>query len=369
MNLQERIALYKEFEEKRKRPLITYLTSQRPGASGGMAGDVVNELIDQIQAIPKEAENIDFLIESLGGDGLTAWQIMSLLRSKFKKITVIIPHSAFSAATMLALGGDEIMIGQYGFLGPIDPQITVVNKDGTRKNFAYEDIVSFFEFARKDAGLTEQGHIEEAFKILCGTVEPATLGMSKRASSLAVTIGEKLLKMHMQGAEGRIKAKDIAEKLNKSFFSHGHALNRSEAEDIGLEVVKPDEKEEEIIWKIHQSFEKELNSRTPYDPISEFLNEEGAQAYLSSTPPLSLPQQINPQLVQQILMDNLQNQLKTVTPDVTRELKVAFMESVRLASEFYIKHKILVSRNLDMNFIGSAVQLGTGWRDMVLPKS
>ena len=90
---------------------------------GLMAPDSINELTDQIQAIDgEEHEAIDLLIESIGGDALTSWRLISLLRTSFKKVNVLVPHSAFSAATLLALGADEIVMGRYGCLGPIDPQ-------------------------------------------------------------------------------------------------------------------------------------------------------------------------------------------------------------------------------------------------------
>lgn len=81
-----------------------------------MSRDTIEELIDQIELIPSSNKNIDLLIESNGGDGLAAWRLMSLLRGRFEKVSVLIPHSAYSAATMLALGGDEIIMGKYGTL-------------------------------------------------------------------------------------------------------------------------------------------------------------------------------------------------------------------------------------------------------------
>ncbi|MQY59252.1 MAG: hypothetical protein GH144_06555 [Clostridia bacterium] len=35
----------------------------------------------------------------------------------------LIPHTAYNAATMLALSGDEILMDDRSTLGPIDPQI------------------------------------------------------------------------------------------------------------------------------------------------------------------------------------------------------------------------------------------------------
>ncbi|MBA4319878.1 MAG: hypothetical protein C0412_15880 [Flavobacterium sp.] len=369
MSLDTRIDLYKDWEKERKIPLLVYITSLRPGAVGTMAGDVINEIIDQIQTLPASAKAVDLLIESTGGDALTAWRIISLLRSKVDKVNIVIPHTAFSAATMLALGGNEILMGQYGSLGPIDPQITVTKKDGTTQQFAYEDIVAFLEFARKEGGLTEQNHLEGVFKQLCDTVEPSALGFASRASALAISIGEHLLQMHMTDSEQKAKASAIAHKLNKSFFNHGHALSRNEATAIGLQIVKPGDKLEEIMWKIHQDFENELITRKPFNPVSEFLSDPAAKPYLQAPPPLYIPPQVDQQVALQILSNYINNQLNISVPDVTRELKYAFVESARTASEFFVKMKILVSRTFDLRFIGSAVELENGWRKISIPEA
>lgn len=367
MNLVARLELYKAFEKKRGRPLIVYVTSQRSGAIGSMAGDAIDEFIEQIEKLPTSCDSVDLLVESTGGDGLTAWRIMSLLRAKVKNVSVVVPHSAFSAATILALGGDEILMGRYGCLGPIDPQILVTNKDGTRKAFAYEDVVSFLEFVRKDAGLTEQNHVAEAFKMLCSTVEPPTLGLAKRASSQSVFIGEKLLRMHMTDGEGKTKASSIAGNLNKSYFNHGHALHRGQAQEIGLKIKVPDQQEEEIMWKIHKSFEVELNSRKPYNPISEFLSHKDASPYLISPPPLNIPSNVPQNVALQIITNHIQQQLSFVPPDVVKELKIAFVESLRSASECILRQKILLQRMPDLGFVAHAVVLDSGWRVVGLP--
>jgi ClpP class serine protease len=102
MNLTDRISLYEEIEKIRERPLIVYSTSTRVGAAGMMAGDAVREFIDQIECI-KENQTVDVLINSSGGDALTAWKLMSVLRERFSRISVLDPYTAFSAATILLL--------------------------------------------------------------------------------------------------------------------------------------------------------------------------------------------------------------------------------------------------------------------------
>lgn len=367
MNFATRVKLYKELQEKRKNYLIVYVTSGRPGATGAMAADVITELVDQLQALPAETKEIDLLIESGGGDPLVSWRAIALLRSRVEKLNILVPFNAFSAATLLALGADTIVMGRYGSLGPIDPQITVTKKDGMTQAFAYEDIVSFLGFTREEAGLTEQSHIEAAFKILCETVEPSTLGFARRSSSLSNTIGEKLLLTHLKEPEQKTQAGVIAQRLNKSFFSHGHALSRHEAKTIGLNIIEPDSEEERLMWEIHESFDNELKVRTPFNPLADFLADQNAQPYLSSPPPINLPSNVDQNTVNQLLMNYFNSQVMITPPKVVVELKHAFVESLSKASEFYSKQQILATRLLDLTFKVNMVALEGGWREVTRP--
>ena len=109
MNLTERRNKYKAVEEYRECPLIVYATSTRPGVPAQMAGDAVREFIDQIDVV-EDATKVDVLVHSTGGDALTAWKLMSILRGRFKNVSVLVPFMAFSAATLFSLGADEIVM-------------------------------------------------------------------------------------------------------------------------------------------------------------------------------------------------------------------------------------------------------------------
>lgn len=124
MGLTERLTIYQRIEDHRKRPLLAYVTSKREGVISSMASDALPFLIEQLDALPAGTTAIDFLIVSLGGDPMVAWRIMSMIRERIGKVAVLIPQSAYSAATLLALGGDEIIMHPNGHLGPIDMQIT-----------------------------------------------------------------------------------------------------------------------------------------------------------------------------------------------------------------------------------------------------
>jgi len=199
MDLAARRIRYAAIETFRKRPLIVYATSTRPNLAAFMAGDAVRELIDQVDSIPLDIKQIDVLIHSTGGDGLAAWKLMSLLRERFTEVGVLVPFMAFSAATLFALGANQIVMHPHASLGPIDPQITVKQSDGSLRQFAYEDVGAFLRFLTSDVKITEQPYTSAGIDKLFSAVDPINVGAAKRASELASTIGERLLRTHMTG--------------------------------------------------------------------------------------------------------------------------------------------------------------------------
>lgn len=203
MPIQQRIQLYTELETLRQRPLIVYVTSFRQKATGLMAADAIPELLDQLGKVPLENRGIDLLLVSHGGDATVAWRAISLLRERFSSVAVLVPQAAFSAATLLALGADEIVMHPHANLGPVDPQMTVAKvipgaSGPVEVRFGYEDLLGFLEFARTEAKLTNEVHIKELLQQFCAEVGTIAVGLAARGSLLSITMGEKLLQMHMK---------------------------------------------------------------------------------------------------------------------------------------------------------------------------
>lgn len=239
MSLKSRIALYQDVERLRKRPLIVYATSQRQGASGSMAKDVIPEFCDQVLNLPPKTHGVDLLVVSSGGDPMVAWRIISILREKVGNIAVLVPNMAYSAATLLAMGADEIIMHPFGNLGPIDPQITVNRKrpDGQNEqlHFSSEDMDALIDFAREKAHLSDQPQMAEAFRMICSEAGALSTGFALRSSRLMQKLGVKLLQTRQKAKKkDDRKAREIVDRLNKQFFTHGYALGRREAREIGL---------------------------------------------------------------------------------------------------------------------------------------
>ena len=358
MAYKERIKLYKAIEKCRSKPLIAYFTSLRPNASAQMASDVISEFTKQITQLPKDTKEVDILIVSNGGDSTVAWRIVSMLRERFKKISVLVPYAAYSAATLLALGADEILMHPFSNLGPVDPQLIYKRKDGEVIQFGAEDLRHFLDFVKTDVGISDQEQLEKAFELVCKDVGSIPIGVAKRSSYLALSMGEKLLNLHMKDQN---KVKVIAESLNKSFYHHGYPLGRKEAKEIGLPVVEPDDKLENTMWKIWEDIEKEMKCNKPFDPLEIVFSNKQVSELIGPVPQVQIPSNLPPQILQQAI-NSILSQIKVVQVDpISYELFSASVESIRCKSEFRINGKISAVRLPDMNIAINVIKTSGGW--------
>jgi hypothetical protein len=367
MGFTERKALYQDLERIRGCPVISYVTSGRPNSIGNIAQDAIRQFIKQLELFDEKPKNIDLLINSFGGDGLTSWRLITMLREylgKKGKITCLVPYYAFSAATLIAVGCDEIFLHPMASLGPVDPQITVNKKDGPQQ-FAYEDVSAYTSFLKEEAGITEQKEKVELLSQLVNQIDPSVIGAAKRASMQSITMAEKLLRLHMDGSDAP-NAKIIAQKLSKNYFSHGHAVSKSEAKDLGLKISDSDPNIEKIIWNIYKDFEVEMKMCEIFDPTAEYLSNP-ASAFLLDPPPIvNIPANTPPQMAQQVWTNILQSVALQQGPVIDFELKHVAIESYKHSETFITRGKIIGSRLPDLNYRIGTPKLSAGWEEVIL---
>lgn len=368
--MTDRFFAYRAIENHRGNPLIVYVTSTRPNVQGMMAPDAVRQFIDQIDAI-EAGDKVDILLHSTGGDSLTAWKLMSILRERFTDITVLVPSMAFSAATMFALGANSIVMHPHASLGPIDPQVTVTTAEGKQRLFSYEDVGAFIRFLSEEVHITEQVHISAIIDRLFAAVDPLNVGAAKRASELSTSVGERLLKMHLP-KESIDRAREIAERLNKTFFAHADAVSRRRARELELQIAPDDRALEQLMWKAYLAVEDYMELRKPFDALQQFLADPAARASVAPAAPLVLPANTDPQHAQgawnAVLQQAILNQQAGGPAHaVPFALTFGLVESVRVASEFRQDGTISATRLPSGEFQVSIVTEKSGWRDVVLP--
>ncbi|MFX1374120.1 MAG: hypothetical protein ACFFCE_19895 [Promethearchaeota archaeon] len=364
MTYNNRIELYKSIEDIRNRPLLVYVTSIRSNASGLIAPDIVSELAKQLIEIPKDKKEIDILIISNGGDALVSWRIICMLRERFEKIGALLPYAAYSAATLIALGADEIIMHPFSNLGPVDPQLTYYKKEPGQAvpqkfHFGPEDLKYYLDFIKKDVGISDQKQLQNSFEIMCKDVGSIPIGIAKRVSHLSSSLSKKLLKTHMEDED---EVETIVESLNTSFYDHGYPLGKTEARSIGLKVIDPDDNLEKLMWNVWEDIENEMQCNWPFNPLEIILKDEEVSKLIETVSQIQIPQNLPPQLLQNVYQKIIQSiNIKSIPP-VEYENFIAILESTRCRSEYKTKGKINALRMPDMNIKVNTIPISQGWK-------
>jgi hypothetical protein len=364
MSWEKRISLYQKIESHRKRPLIVYVTSKRSGAWAEMGSDALPSIIDQLSRLPAKLPALDFMIVSFGGDPMTAWRIMSLIRERLGAkgtVSVLIPQSAYSAATLLAFGANEIVMHPNGHLGPVDMQITSVGESGPRR-YSTEDISAFLDFVREKLKITDQEHLRALFEATCKEVSTTGIGFMARSSKLAIDLGERLLALHMKDDDTRSKLRSIVETMSKKFQTHGYPVNRTEALEIDLPVnEKRDLTLERLMWRVWLDIEQDLEENTPFHPLFVLLTSKEASKLLSPIPQLLVPMVYAGGGHVATTIDELITKSTPTIQPVDFEYVSAIVESRKAASAHVTRGKILSCRNPNLMINYSQVVVSQAW--------
>ena len=257
LSFETRRPLIERLENLRGSKIICYLTSLRPGAAGQISDDAVREIIDHLQRLPQQpVERIDLLLVSNGGDGLVPWRLVPIFREYAKQFNVLIPYKAHSAATIMALGANEIVMHKFGALGPIDPTVTnefnPIEAGTNRKlGISVEDVKAYISFIKETVGIKHEEELVRTIEILAGKVHPLALGNVERFISQSRMIARKLLLLHTSKNDEHT-LESVIEALASKLFFHGHPINRSEARELGLKVMENVPTEvESLMWDIY----------------------------------------------------------------------------------------------------------------------
>lgn len=279
MAKKERKELLKKLSNNRESSLvISYLTSTRVGFEVPIELDAVRKFYNHLvlNSADVKKTKIDLVIHSNGGNGIVPWRLVTLLREHCKKLSVLIPHRAFSAATLIALGADEIIMHPMGMLGPVDPtvknQFNPLNtKTQEPVGISVEDLTAYIALIKEDVGIRHEDELVQAFNMLAEKVHPLALGNVKRSISQSRMMAKKLLELHMTTATEEHKIDEIVENLTSKLYYHGHPINRTEAQNLGLKVPKSNSPIEEILWELYLEYENEMLLDTPHRPIDTFI--------------------------------------------------------------------------------------------------
>jgi hypothetical protein len=289
----KRVSLISEIERVRGgRLLIAYVTSTRPGFEIQIADDVLPFLREHLEiGAAKARKGVDLFIHSNGGQGTTPWRIVSLIREYTKDFAVLVPHHAFSAATLIALGADTIIMHRMGCLGPIDPSVANPFNPAHPQNpgqlipISVEDVSAYFTLVKEDIGVQHEDELVQAVIALTEKIHPLALGNVQRSHRQSRMIARKLLRKHMPETEREHEIDQIIENLKSNLYFHGHPINRIEAKtDLNLKVENASDELEQIMWALYEEYSKELKIMERFNPIHEWDIQQPAATPAASVP-------------------------------------------------------------------------------------
>jgi len=271
--------------EHTNRAVIVYASRWLHGTARsmrmGVEGDDVHGLMEVCYQVSER--QLDLVLHSPGGSIEAAEQMLNYLRTEFDYIRAFIPLQAKSAATMIALGCDEIVLGDHSELGPIDPQILVPAGDVERFAPAIAILRDFYR--AQDECADDVNRLLAWSPILrsyaCGLIE---FCWQQVELSLDVVTGwlEKYMLAHedmnIEEGERHRKARGIAEYFGSeesydTFRAHGRPIRIEDLRGQGLRVraLEDDSELQDIVLSIYHATDITWNNTTAVKLIENHL--------------------------------------------------------------------------------------------------
>lgn len=120
-----------DIEKIRERPIVCYLANVvNKDIKASTAIEHRDDLpfAEMLSSVPVEEKAVDVVLVTPGGLAQQVSKFVDRLRPRFDHVGFVLPDMAMSAGTIFVMSGDEIMMDERAYIGPIDPQ--VLNKDG-----------------------------------------------------------------------------------------------------------------------------------------------------------------------------------------------------------------------------------------------
>lgn len=278
----KRQKIIKEIESIRGSRVITYVTTNRENIQSDIEVTDIVKFREHLDRICHQCSRLDLYIFSYGGELEAAWELVNLLREYNVDFSVLIPYHARSAATMIALGAKEVVMGKMASLGPIDPTVRIRGGELDGMALSAADIDSFEDFMREEYQITDPKEKVKGLEMLSQNVSPLLMGKAYRNYLETKKDAEKLLQRNINDPK---KVRRIVRCFIKDIKTHNHSISRSEARKSGLNVLYADEKLEKLMWELYHQYVEAMEMDIPYvdEPPKEKERRDVPFTYIEST--------------------------------------------------------------------------------------
>ena len=219
--------------------------------------DTVNAIKKEIKA--STIKELNLVINSGGGDTYSAVKIIRILRSKFTKITALVPYRAMSAATLILLGTDEIFMSEESQLGPLDlpmehpvdgsriSSVDVVNTLSSLSTTMMSNADSMYKYLREDLENGEKIGKHKSIELALQYSTKLILPITEKIDPYHRQVAYRKLRIAQWYAYDLLRTKMIkdpdqawitARKFVYNFPDHSYAIFREEAKDTLRLTIK-----------------------------------------------------------------------------------------------------------------------------------
>ena len=258
---------------------------------GNEADYIGDELVDEVRsklgATPR-MESLCVLIESPGGYADSAYRLVKLVREYAADIEVLVPHQAKSAATLVCLGADKILMGFMGELGPLDPQIedpagglsprsALETFQGMQqlRTYSINTLDAFITFFREEESMDAPHCYRRAEVLFAAVVEPLynqvdpnELGRSRRYQEASMEYATRVMERWGYASRDAEDIYEIAYELTWGYPEHGFVIDLREAQELGLLAEQLDHEADILCQELLASVAGHTNIVFPSTPQS-----------------------------------------------------------------------------------------------------
>jgi hypothetical protein len=260
-------ALIAAIETARNSRVIAFIAAD----SVQMKEDIALVAFELLKELGK-TERLDMVLHSRGGQTEVPAKLIPLLRNFCTHLGAIVPFRAHSAATHIAIGANEIIMGPMSELGPVDPTrshpLLPKDKDGNPIPISVQDLRHVVDLLKREG--PDQNYTPEAlatiFSAMFEYVHPLAMGAIEQSYALAKLISRKLLSTHMDPRTDSERIERITNELSDGFKSHVYQIGWKEAKELGLPVVFDDGKLYESAWALCQHVSRVLDEAPQVPP-------------------------------------------------------------------------------------------------------
>ncbi len=262
----DRIDAYRQIEQERNTKLLVFATSNRDGMQTQIASEILPLFTEHLDVI-NDVEKISLMLITNGGDTMTAWNLVNLIKSFCNNFEVIVPFNCFSAGTLICLGANNIVMTKQATLGPIDPSTNgplnpVVPGTNTRVPVSVEFVNAYIEMARREFQIHDQAEMAKIMLKLSESIHPLALGQVYRSRNQIQMVARKLIAGQNLDHE---TVEKIINFLCSESGSHDYAIHRREArEELGLTIETPTQAFYDTIKHIYKNISQEMEFETPF---------------------------------------------------------------------------------------------------------